>query len=257
MKIISYNVNGIRSALSKGLAEWIAQGDYDIICFQETKAEQDQIDGSVFESLGYPYQYWNSAEKKGYSGTLTLSKKPAVFVSKDSGLPHYDREGRILRTDFSSFTLLNCYFPSGTSGDERQGFKMLFLQEFHDYIQTLKKEKSNIIIVGDYNIAHNEIDIHDPKGNKNSTGFLPEEREWMTQWFGSGFIDAFRMLHPERIQYSWWSFRAASRSKNKGWRIDYQSVSERLKDSIKSAEQLNDAVHSDHCPVMVEYDLSF
>ncbi|MFZ4542925.1 MAG: exodeoxyribonuclease III [Saprospiraceae bacterium] len=257
MKIISYNVNGIRSALSKGLAEWISQGDYDIICIQEIKAEQDQVDGSIFVNLGYPYQYWNSAEKKGYSGTLTLSKKPATFVTKDSGLPHYDREGRILRTDFDSFTLLNCYFPSGTSGDERQGFKMIFLQEFHDYILELKKEQNNIIIVGDYNIAHNEIDIHDPKGNKNSTGFLPEERAWMTKWFGAGFIDAFRFMHPDRTQYSWWSYRAGSRVKNKGWRIDYQSVSENLKDKILMAELLNDAIHSDHCPVLAEYDLVY
>jgi exodeoxyribonuclease-3 len=255
MKIVSYNVNGIRAALTKGLAEWLREGDYDIVCIQEIKAEKEQVDTTIFDALGFTHQYWHSAEKKGYSGTLTLSKKAATFVSMDSGIPHYDREGRILRTDFDGFTLLNCYFPSGTSGDERQDFKMGFLNDFQHFIDALKVQHPNIIIVGDYNIAHTEIDIHDPKGNKNSTGFLPEERAWMTQWFEGGFTDAFRALNPTLVQYSWWSYRAGARGKDKGWRIDYHSVSNTIKDSIKSATQLKDALHSDHCPVLVEYDL--
>jgi exodeoxyribonuclease III len=253
-KIVSYNVNGVRAALTKGLAEWLKEGNYDIVCIQEIKAEREQVDTSIFDELGFVNQYWHSAEKKGYSGTLTLSKKPATFVSKESGLADYDREGRILRTDFEDITLFNCYFPSGTSGDERQGFKMGFLNEFHNFINELKKERPNIIIVGDYNIAHHEIDIHDPKGNKNSTGFLPEERAWMTQWFESGFADAFRSLNTSVVQYSWWSYRAGARARDKGWRIDYQSVSNTISDKVVAATQLKDALHSDHCPVLVEYD---
>jgi exodeoxyribonuclease-3 len=253
-KIVSYNVNGVRAALTKGLAEWLKEGNYDIVCIQEIKAEREQVDTSIFDELGFVHQYWHSAEKKGYSGTLTLSKKPATFVSSESGLADYDREGRILRTDFEDITLFNCYFPSGTSGDERQDFKIGFLNEFQSFINELKKERPNIIVVGDYNIAHHEIDIHDPKGNKNSTGFLPEERAWMTQWFGSGFTDAFRSLNPDTVQYSWWSYRAGARARDKGWRIDYQSVSESISDKIVAATQLKDALHSDHCPVLVEYN---
>ncbi len=252
-KIVSYNVNGVRAALTKGLAEWLKEGNYDIVCIQEIKAEREQVDTSVFDELGFVHQYWHSAEKKGYSGTLTLSKKPATYVSSESGLSDYDKEGRILRTDFEDITLFNCYFPSGTSGDERQDFKIGFLNEFQNFINNLKKERPNIIVVGDYNIAHQEIDIHDPKGNKNSTGFLPEERAWMTQWFESGFTDAFRSLNPDTVQYSWWSYRAGARARDKGWRIDYQSVSESLHDKIVASTQLKDALHSDHCPVLVEY----
>lgn len=254
MKLVSYNVNGIRAALNKGLADWLHEGDFDVVCIQETKANADQVETTIFDDLGFVHQYWNSAEKKGYSGTLTLSKKPADFASAVSGLEHYDREGRIMRTDFGDLTLLNCYFPSGTSGEERQDFKMGFLADFQEFINNLKKERPNIIVVGDYNIAHNEIDIHDPKGNKNNTGFLPEEREWMTSWFESGFTDAFRKLNPNLVQYSWWSYRAGARAKDKGWRIDYQSVTNNIANKIRHATQLKDALHSDHCPVFVEYD---
>jgi exodeoxyribonuclease III len=252
MKLISYNVNGIRAALNKGFAEWLEQGNYDIVCVQETKAMREQVETGIFDQLGY-HQAWHSAEKKGYSGTATFSKIPFKNIVTESGLEQYDREGRILRTDFDDFSLLNCYFPSGTSGDERQDFKISFLNDFFDYIQALKKEQPNLIIVGDYNIAHHEIDIHDPKGNKNSTGFLPEERAWMTRWFESGFTDAYRHIHPEKVEYSWWSYRANARNNNKGWRIDYQSVSNKMANKITAAQQLKDALHSDHCPVLVEY----
>jgi len=171
------------------------------------------------------------------------------------GIEKYDREGRILRTDFGDWSVLNCYFPSGTTGDERQAFKMTFLDDFFLWIQELAKTRSRLIIVGDYNIAHTVKDIHDPKGNKNSSGFLPEEREWMTKWFNSGFTDAFRFVNPDKIEYSWWSFRANSRANNKGWRIDYQSVTDNLQDRILEAGHSNDAVHSDHCPVWLKIDL--
>jgi len=227
-RIISYNINGIRAGIKKGLVDWMKEQDFDIVCFQETKARPEQVETHEFEALGY-HHYWHSAEKKGYSGVATFSKREPDDVIIGCGLEKYDREGRILRTDFGDVTLLNCYFPSGSSGDERQGFKMEFLADFFRWIEELKAERPNLIIVGDYNIAHTEIDIHDPVRNKKSSGFLPEERAWLTQWFNSGFTDVYRHLNPEKIQYSWWSYRANARNNNKGWRIDYQSVSAPLK----------------------------
>ena len=254
LRIISYNVNGIRSAISKGFLEWVAAEQPDIICLQETKALQSDVPTLELEALGYVH-HWHSAEKKGYSGVATFSKRQPDKVGVGCGIETYDREGRILRTDFGDWSLLNCYFPSGTTGDLRQGFKMKFLDDFFDWIGELKKERPKLIVVGDYNIAHREIDIHDPKGNKNSSGFLPEERAWLTKWFESGFTDTFRHANPEKVEYSWWSFRAGARGNNKGWRIDYQSVTDNLREHIVSARQLNDVVHSDHCPVLLEIDL--
>lgn len=252
--IISYNVNGIRAAIKKGFDTWLADTNPDIICIQESKAHPEQVDFSFAEALGY-HHHWVSAEKKGYSGVVTISKTKPDKVVEGCGIEKYDREGRIIRTDFGEWSLLNCYFPSGTSGEERQQFKFGFLDDFFDWIEELKKERPKLIIVGDYNIAHTEIDIHNPKSNKKTSGFLPEEREWMTKWFESGFTDAYRHLNPEKIEYSWWSYRANARKNNKGWRIDYQSVSNNLKDLLKEAKQLGDVVHSDHCPVYLEIDL--
>ena len=253
-KIISYNVNGIRAATNKGLMDWIKNNDFDIVSVQEIKAMKEQAPLALIEELGY-HHFWHSAEKKGYSGVATFSKNEPDDVIVGCGIEKYDREGRILRTDFGDFTLLNCYFPSGTTGDIRQDFKYEFLDDFFSWINELKKERPNLIIVGDYNIAHTEMDIHNPKSNKNSSGFLPEERAWMTKWFESGFTDAFRHANPELVQYSWWSFRANARANNKGWRIDYQSVSDHLKNKILQSYQIKDAVHSDHCPVFMEIDI--
>lgn len=253
--IISYNINGIRAGIKKDLVQWINNGPYDIICFQETKATKEQVELQAFEDMGYHIN-WHAAEKKGYSGVATFSKIAPSNVVIGCGIERIDKEGRIIRTDFGEITLLNCYFPSGTTGGERQDFKMEFLDAFFIWIAELKKERPNLIIVGDYNIAHTEIDIHNPKSNKKTSGFLPEEREWMTKWFESGFADAFRQVHPEKVEYSWWSYRAGARAKNKGWRIDYQSVSDPIKDRILNAHHLNEAVHSDHCPVFMEIDLT-
>ncbi len=253
MQIISYNVNGIRAAVKKGLWEWIGGNDFDIICIQESKMQKGQLDTNPLEEMGYSH-FWHDAEKKGYSGVGTFTRKQPDQVIEGCGIEKYDREGRILRTDFDDWTLLNCYFPSGTSGDERQAFKMEFLDDFFKWIEELKKERPKLIIVGDYNIAHQEIDIHDPVRNKKSSGFLPEEREWMTKWFDSGFVDAYRHLNPEKVEYSWWSYRASARANNKGWRIDYQSVTENLAPQLKHAGQLTDVVHSDHCPVFLELE---
>jgi len=248
MQLISYNLNGIRAAMRNGLIDRLATQSFDILCFQEVKATADVVDLKPFEELGYQY-HWHAAEKKGYSGVATFSKIAPTNVVLGCGLPVYDCEGRILRTDFGDLTLLNCYFPSGTSGEVRQGVKMEFLADFYTYIDTLRKTRSKLIVVGDYNIAHTAIDIHDPVRNKYTTGFLPEERAWMDSWFGSGMTDGFRFKNPDKVAYSWWSYRAGARGNNKGWRIDYASLTDNLRDQILDCQMLPDAVHADHCPV--------
>ena len=240
--------------VKKGLIDWLKENPVDIFCVQETKAQEEQVDLTPFEELGYQ-SFWHSAEKKGYSGVATFSKVQPDQVVIGCGSEKYDREGRILRTDYGDWTLLNCYFPSGTSGEQRQAFKMEFLDDFRSWIQNLRKERSKLLILGDYNIAHTEIDIHDPVRNKKSSGFLPEERAWMTQWFDSGFVDTYRYLNPEKVEYSWWSYRANARANNKGWRIDYQSATQNLKDQLQEAYHISDAKHSDHCPVYLKIDL--
>lgn len=249
--IITYNLNGIRSALKKGFLEWLAGANYDIVCMQEVKAEKSDVDILAFEKMGYNI-FWNSAEKKGYSGTAVFTKiKPDDF-STGIGIDDYDKEGRLIRLDFGNITLLNAYFPSGSSGEIRQAVKMRWLDDFFKYLQKLKKKRNKIILSGDYNICHKPIDIHNPVSNANSSGFLPEERAWMDKFFESGFIDTFRHFNQEPHQYSWWSFRFNSRANNKGWRIDYNNVSENLKKSIKGAEILPQIKHSDHCPVKLK-----
>ena len=255
MKILSYNTNGIRSAISKGLVDFVAAGAFDIVCIQETKAEREQVNTEGFDALGYRH-FWHSATaKKGYSGVAIFSKIEPSAVIVGMGNARYDVEGRIIRADFGDWTLLNCYFPSGTSGDERQGVKMDFLKDFYDFAEKLKETRPKLVIVGDYNIAHTSLDIHNPKGNAKTSGFLPEERDWMTKLFSNGFADAFRHKNPELIEYSWWSTRFNSRASNKGWRIDYQAVTNNLADKIVACRHLNEAVHSDHCPVLLEIDL--
>ena len=254
MKIVSYNVNGIRAALRKGFAEWLAQHDFDVVCLQETKAMRDQVDLEAVENLGYQ-SVWYSAQKKGYSGVATFYKSEPLVTTMGIGIDQYDQEGRVLLTHFGDWTLLNCYFPSGSSSEIRQAVKMNFLRDFQTWIDELRLTYPNLIVVGDYNIAHEEMDIHDPAKNKKSSGFLPEERDWMTQWLEKGFTDAFRYVRPEETQYSWWSYRANARANNKGWRIDYQSVADNLCPHIVDAYQLPDAMHSDHCPVVLEIDL--
>ena len=251
MKIYSYNINGIRAAFKKGLVDWLKAESPDIICFQEIKAQIPQIPVEYFEEIGY-HHHWYPAERKGYSGVALLSKQKPDAVHYGCGINDYDAEGRVLRADFGDLSVLSCYFPSGSSGDERQAFKMRFLDDFHSYIKELRKERPNLVISGDVNICHTEIDIHNPKGLKNTSGFLPEEREWVSQFLEDGFIDSFRQLNKEADQYSWWSYRARAREKNLGWRIDYNFVSEPLKDQIKASAIHQNAVHSDHCPVSVE-----
>lgn len=250
MKILSYNVNGIRAALKKGFADWLKATDADVICIQETKAFKEQVDNQVIKDLGYNL-YWFSAQKKGYSGVAIFSKLEPRKVSYGCGIKHIDYEGRIIRLDFDKVSIMSLYLPSGTNLD-RLEYKFKFMDDFHSYINELKKEISNLVICGDYNICHEAIDIHDPIRNKNISGFLPKERIWFNNFLKSGFIDSFRYLNPEPHQYSWWSYRANSRNNNKGWRIDYALVSSALKNEIFRSYLLKEAIHSDHCPVGLE-----
>lgn len=244
-------MNGIRAALRKDFHKWLKATGADIVCLQEVKAEPDQLDLSVFEDLGYSV-HWHSAEKKGYSGVAILSKLDVDHVEIGMGLDKYDREGRVLRADIGDLSVMSAYFPSGSAGGPRQDFKMEFLHDFDPYVKDLLKERPNLIVSGDYNICHQAIDIHNPISNKNSSGFLPEERDWLSSYLDMGFIDTFRHFNEHPHNYTWWSYRANSRAKNLGWRIDYHMASHAMKDRLKKASILPDAKHSDHCPIVLE-----
>ncbi|MGG6229608.1 exodeoxyribonuclease III [Tenacibaculum sp. SDUM215027] len=253
MKIISYNVNGIRAALKKGFIDWLQAANPDVICIQETKAHKEQLDVTEFEKAGYPYHYWFSAEKKGYSSVAIFCKEEPKHIEYGTGIESMDFEGRNLRVDFDEVSVMSMYLPSGTNS-ARLDYKFNYMDEILAYATELRKEIPNLVICGDYNICHEAIDIHNPK-MKGVSGFLPEEREWLGKFINSGFIDSFRHLHPEKQEYSWWSYRANARANNKGWRIDYNMVTETLKDKISRAYILPEAKHSDHCPIAVELDL--
>ena len=252
MKIISYNVNGIRAAIKKGFVEWLSENDFDIVCIQETKANHDQVDTSEIEELGY-HIYWFGATKKGYSGVAVFTKIKPLNIIKGQDEELFDFEGRTLQLEFKDFTLINTYFPSGGSGEIRQEFKYEFLDQYFGFIKKLQNEGKKLIVVGDYNICHLDIDIHNPTKQKKTSGFLPKERSWMDSWFENNMIDSFRYINNNITdKYSWWSYRANSRNNNKGWRIDYISVSREIKDKILDSDILSDIKHSDHCPVYME-----
>lgn len=253
MKIISYNVNGIRAALKKGFLDWLKAANPDVICIQETKAHKEQLDLSLFEEAGYPYHYWFSAQKKGYSSVAVLCKEKPNHIEYGTGIETMDFEGRNLRVDFDEVSIMSLYLPSGTNLD-RLNFKLNYMDEFQEYINNLKQEIPNLVICGDYNICHEEIDIHNPK-MKGVSGFLPEERTWIGDFINSGFIDSFRYLNQDVQQFSWWSYRANARANNKGWRLDYAMVAEPLQDKISRAYILPEAKHSDHCPIALELDI--
>jgi exodeoxyribonuclease-3 len=252
-KIVTYNLNGIRSAMSKGLIDWIKATNPDILCFQELKAEPGQLDLKVFDDAGY-YHYWYPAQKKGYSGVAIFTKRKPDHVEYGCGIEEYDFEGRVIRADYGDVSVMSVYHPSGSSGEDRQAFKMKWLADFQKYIDELKKTRKKLIISGDYNICHMPIDIHNPKSNANSSGFLPEEREWIDNFMKSGFVDSYRHFNKDPHNYTWWSFRFNSRAKNLGWRIDYNLVTNNLADKMKRAVILPEAKHSDHCPCVLEID---
>ena len=250
MKIASYNVNGIRAALKKGFIDWLTATDPDVICLQEIKAQEDQLDLDVFAEAGFKYNYWFSAQKKGYSGVAILSKTEPNHVEFGTGIESMDFEGRNIRADFDKVSVMSLYLPSGTN-DARLSFKLNYMDEFQDYINSLKKDFPKLIICGDYNICHEAIDIHNPK-MKGVSGFLPEEREWLGNFLESGLVDTFRYLNPELQKYSWWSYRANARANNKGWRLDYALATKPLQENLKRSVILTEAVHSDHCPILLE-----
>lgn len=239
--------------MNKGLMTWLENARPDVLCLQEIKASPEQVDVSKLEAMGY-YHYWYPAQKKGYSGVAIFTKIKPKNIDYGCGIKEYDDEGRVLRADFDDISVMSVYHPSGSSGDLRQAFKMKWLSDFHAYIDALKKQKPELILSGDFNICHKAIDIHNPKSNANTSGFLPEEREWMEQFINSGFIDTFRHFNQEPHQYSWWSYRAGSRAKNLGWRIDYNLGTTTIEKRLSRSVILPDAMHSDHCPVLLEID---
>ena len=255
MKIVSYNLNGIRAAMNRGLMDWLETAPVDVFCVQELKAQPDQIDLVSFNSLGFQYNIINSAEKKGYSGVGIFSKQKPDFYSIGMGNPFFDAEGRVIRADFGDITVVCVYIPSGTTGDVRQSLKMEFLDLFTDYLLKLREGRPNLVICGDYNICHKPIDINYPEKHTKMSGFLPEERAWFDKFIDLGFVDSFREFNQEPNQYSWWSFRSNARAKNLGWRIDYHIVTEPLKSRLKSAGIRQEIAYSDHCPVEVEVNL--
>ncbi|MGB5553796.1 MAG: exodeoxyribonuclease III [Flavobacteriaceae bacterium] len=253
MKIVSYNVNGIRAALNKGFIEWLQTVNPDVVCLQEIKAMEEQLDLSFFEEAGYSHNYWFSAQKKGYSGVAILSKKKPDHVEVGTGIDYMDFEGRNLRADFGDISVMSMYLPSGTNL-ARLDHKLMYMADFQKYADELRKERPNLIVLGDFNICHEAIDIHNPVGLKNVSGFLPVEREWIGNFIKSGFIDSFRHLNKEPDNYTWWSYRANARNNNKGWRLDYGMVAEPLRDRLKRSVILSEAKHSDHCPIMVQLE---
>ena len=247
IKILSYNINGIRAALRKNLLEWLKDYNPDIVCFQEIKANEDQFDKSKFTDLGY-HSYWFSAQKKGYSGVGIITKIKPINVEYGTGIDYMDFEGRNLRIDFKNFSVMSLYLPSGTNIN-RLAFKFQYMDDFKAYINNLTSNVPNLIIGGDFNICHKAIDIHDPIRNAKVSGFLPKERDWIDNFINDGFVDSFRIFNNKPHKYSWWSYRANSRNNNKGWRIDYLLAAEKLKKNILQSYILDDVVHSDHCPI--------
>lgn len=249
--IFSYNVNGIRAAWKKGLGEWIQEASPDVLCIQELKAQIPDANEEILAPEGY-LSYWHAAEKRGYSGVAIYTKEEPKHVEYGCGIDRYDKEGRVIRADFNDYSVMSVYVPSGTTGDIRQTVKEEFMDDFFEYIQDLKKSIPNLVISGDFNICHREIDIHNPVSNKNSSGFLPHEREWVSKFLEGGFKDSFRMFNEDPHHYTWWSFRANARANNKGWRIDYHMVSDPFAERCENSIIHPDVIHSDHCPLELQ-----
>ena len=255
MKIITWNVNGMRSVAQKSLNAFRAQYDPDVLCVQETKCHPAQLEPGLVDLPGYT-DHWSSARRPGYSGTATFSKPRPKSVGHGFGIPKFDAEGRMVVTEFEKFVLYNCYFPNGGSGPERHQFKQEFLKSFTRHLLKRVNAGENVIVVGDYNVAYLDIDVYDPVKLGAESGFLPEERAWMRHFLKAGFVDGFRHLHPdEEHRYSWWSYFQNARPANRGWRIDHICTSKDLASRIKSVEILDQQTGSDHCPVMMEIDL--
>lgn len=252
-KVLSWNVNGIRAAAKKGFLDWMAEASPDILCVQETKALPEQLDQGLLNPTGYG-TYWSGAKKKGYSGVAVFTKEEPLNVSTSMGIERFDDEGRLLRLDYKDFTLFNVYFPNGKMGPERLKFKMDFYDAFLEQVQEVRKKQKRVIFLGDVNTAHNEIDLARPKENQKVSGFLPVERAWIDKAIATGYVDTFRHLHPDKVQYSWWDLKSRARERDIGWRIDYVFVAGEMIDSVRSAYILTEVMGSDHCPVGVDVE---
>ncbi len=250
MKIYSWNVNGLRAVAKKGFLDFIKDENPDIICIQETKIQGDQLSDELKNIEGYK-SYFSFAEKKGYSGVATYTKEEPISIKHGMVIERFDLEGRIVETEFKDFILLNIYFPNGQRDEERLNYKMEFYDALLGYCELLRANGKKLIICGDYNTAHNSIDLKNPKANENYSGFLPMERAWMDKFISYGYVDTFRYLHGSEVKYSWWSYRFKAREKNVGWRIDYFFVTEDLLSELKEADILNEVIGSDHCPVSI------
>ena len=248
LRILCWNVNGIRAAGRKGLVDWLYEESPDILCLQETKAQPDQLDETLRQPRDY-LTYWSHPETKGYSGVATFSKQEPISVNKGFGIERYDIEGRVIISDFPEFMLFNIYFPNGKKNAERLRYKMDFYEDFLNYVEPLKNEGRKLIVCGDYNTAHKEIDLARPKENEKISGFLPMEREWIDRFIAHGFVDVFRHFNKEPHQYTWWDMKSRARERNVGWRIDYFFVTENLLPSVSDAFLMPEVTGSDHCPI--------
>lgn len=255
IRILSWNVNGIRAVHKKGFLDWLARESPDILCVQETKATEDQLPKELIAPHNYQSAWCSATVKKGYSGVAVYSKIKPVRVAYGMGIDRFDGEGRLLQIDYPAFTLFNVYFPNGKMGSERLQFKRDFYEAFLAHVQTVRRQSPHVVFLGDVNTAHQEIDLARPKENSSVSGFLPIEREWIDTAVAAGYVDTFRALHPDSVEYSWWDLKSRARERNIGWRIDYVFVSSELFPSVKAAFIQQDVMGSDHCPVGIDLAL--
>jgi len=253
MRILSWNVNGVRAIMRKGFLEWLESEKPDLLCLQETKLQAEQIPDELLAPLDYK-SYWSHAEKKGYSGVATFSRTGNPKFKEGFGVEKFDIEGRTIITDYSDFALINGYFPNGGMSRERLEYKLDYYKKLLEYVNGLREDGKHVIITGDFNTAHNEIDLANPEGNRKHSGFMDIEREWIDKYIESGLVDTFRHLHPDEVQYSWWDYRTRARARNVGWRIDYFMVDDEFLPRIKKAFILKEVMGSDHCPVGIELE---
>jgi exodeoxyribonuclease-3 len=254
VRLVSWNVNGLRAVIRNGFWDWLGAAGPDLLCLQETRIHRDQLTRRMRSPQGYQ-TFWNSAQRKGYSGVATFCRTEPMSVRAGFGPDRFDVEGRLLVTEHSGFTLLNTYFPSGQRGHERVAYKLEFYAALLDFCTDLRRQGHRLVVCGDFNTAHQPIDLARPRQNQKTSGFLPEERQALSRWLEWGFVDAFRHLHPDTEQYSWWTYRSNARDRNIGWRLDYFLLSEDLMPHLLGARILGDVMGSDHCPVEVQLDL--
>ena len=253
MKLFSWNVNGIRAVAKKGFLDWLNHEQPDILCLQETKAHEEQVPEELLKEQGY-HTFWHSAERAGYSGVATYTKTESLYVQNGLGIERFDAEGRVLITEHENFLLYNIYFPNGQRDQERLDYKLDFYNDLLEILDEQVASGINVVVGGDWNTAHTEIDLANPKANSKTSGFLPEERDWIDKYIEHGYVDTFRLFHPEPERYSWWTYRYGARARNVGWRIDYFFVNEGFTDQIIDTDIHAEVMGSDHCPIALELE---